>query len=372
MKNNNLSLNIRLKQLRKAKGVKQEELADYLRVTYQAVSKWERGEGTPDIMLLPKIARYYNISIDQLFGLSEEMEQEQIAKYIEQSVAYRNISNSGDDLKLWEEAFNEYPSNYLVMTNLVEALYFEDHDANKAKIIEYGNEVLQNSRDYVLHYRVLRRLCLTYIFSGQKEVAHEYILQLPDYIMTKGQLLLYLLDGEALIKQIQMNFHDLLDQIMINFEKIPESFYYGKSELKLDILKKQMTLCDTFFECKDYGFFNKFICSILREEIKEYMKRDDKAQVLALLEHVLPVAMECDIPTSYKYRSKLLDRLSYDSSKIIRYSKRDQCSIIQDLLKDSVFDPIRSDPRFVRICESLSRHKYIQKNSYNSEKETKQ
>lgn len=54
-------------ELRKAKGVKQDELARFVSVTAQAVSKWENG-GVPDTELLPKIADFFNVSIDELFG----------------------------------------------------------------------------------------------------------------------------------------------------------------------------------------------------------------------------------------------------------------------------------------------------------------
>lgn len=53
--------------LRKEKGVKQEEIASYVGVSAQAVSKWENG-GVPDVELLPKIADFFSVSIDSLFG----------------------------------------------------------------------------------------------------------------------------------------------------------------------------------------------------------------------------------------------------------------------------------------------------------------
>lgn len=53
--------------LRKEKGVKQEELAKYVGVSTQAVSKWENG-GVPDVELIPKIADFFSVSIDNLFN----------------------------------------------------------------------------------------------------------------------------------------------------------------------------------------------------------------------------------------------------------------------------------------------------------------
>lgn len=62
-----MSIGKNIAELRKAKGVKQDELARFVGITAQAVSKWENG-GVPDTELLPKIADYFNVSIDELFG----------------------------------------------------------------------------------------------------------------------------------------------------------------------------------------------------------------------------------------------------------------------------------------------------------------
>ena len=57
----------RIAELRREKGVKQDELAKYVGVTAQAVSKWENG-GVPDTELLPRIADFFSIPTDSLFG----------------------------------------------------------------------------------------------------------------------------------------------------------------------------------------------------------------------------------------------------------------------------------------------------------------
>ena len=60
------TLNDRIKNLRKEKGWTQLKLAEQLNITDKAVSKWESGEGNPDITLLPKLAELFGVTIDYL------------------------------------------------------------------------------------------------------------------------------------------------------------------------------------------------------------------------------------------------------------------------------------------------------------------
>lgn len=65
---------------RKEKGVTQEELANHLGVSKPAVSKWESGQSYPDILLLPELASYFNITVDQLIGYEPQMTDEDVRK----------------------------------------------------------------------------------------------------------------------------------------------------------------------------------------------------------------------------------------------------------------------------------------------------
>ena len=81
----------KLAELRKQKGLSQEELADKLNVSRQTISKWERGEASPDTDNLVELAKLYEISLDKLLGLKVE-EQKEIKGESEE--AKIKISNS--------------------------------------------------------------------------------------------------------------------------------------------------------------------------------------------------------------------------------------------------------------------------------------
>lgn len=57
-----------IKSLRTSRGIAQEQLAKHLNVSFQAVSKWENGINLPDTELLPRIAGFFDVSIDALFS----------------------------------------------------------------------------------------------------------------------------------------------------------------------------------------------------------------------------------------------------------------------------------------------------------------
>ena len=78
-------------RLRKQAGLSQEDLADKLAVSRQAVSKWERGEALPDTDNLIRLAKLYNVSIDEIVGYTPEKGQ------AEQADSFANGGSASGD-----------------------------------------------------------------------------------------------------------------------------------------------------------------------------------------------------------------------------------------------------------------------------------
>ena len=98
-----LSLGKKISELRKEKGITQEELADKLGVSPQAVSKWEHDLSCPDIMSLPDIADIFGITIDELFGKTKQkltLQPSDQRKNPDDIILYVNIqSKKGDRMR---------------------------------------------------------------------------------------------------------------------------------------------------------------------------------------------------------------------------------------------------------------------------------
>ncbi len=73
---------------RKERGITQEELAKHLGVSKPAVSKWESGQSYPDIVLLPVLASFFDISVDDLIGYEPQMSLAEVRKF------YRRLANA--------------------------------------------------------------------------------------------------------------------------------------------------------------------------------------------------------------------------------------------------------------------------------------
>lgn len=84
---NSLNISENIIRLRREKKVTQGELADFVGVTKASVSKWETRQSLPDIMLLPRLAAFFDVSIDELIGYEPQLSKEQIQKI------YRDLSS---------------------------------------------------------------------------------------------------------------------------------------------------------------------------------------------------------------------------------------------------------------------------------------
>ena len=124
-----INLAEKLKSLRKEKNVSQEKLARYLNVSFQAVSRWETGGAYPDISLLPEIARFFGITVDELLQAEKLDEKKLYQEYEDRGWELWRNGRVSEMLALWEEAYHKMPNNVEVKEMLMSA-YF---DMDKAK-----------------------------------------------------------------------------------------------------------------------------------------------------------------------------------------------------------------------------------------------
>lgn len=105
---NEINISTKLSELRKEKGVTQEEVAMALEVSNKTVSKWESGSSAPDISMLAELAKYYNVSTDTLLGLAGER------KGTRQVIAneFKGLDRQQTTYKIFELIKAIFPASY--------------------------------------------------------------------------------------------------------------------------------------------------------------------------------------------------------------------------------------------------------------------
>ena len=124
-----LDLGQKIRELRRRDGRTQEALAEAIGVTSQAVSRWEANGGYPDMEMIPAIANYFGVTIDELFGY-ETNRDKKIDALVKQ-IKEMNSRNNGVDINIDEclalarQAMIEFPANERIMLSLAEVLGYK-------------------------------------------------------------------------------------------------------------------------------------------------------------------------------------------------------------------------------------------------------
>lgn len=99
-----MNIGEKIKELRVNNNLTQEELANELGVSFQAVSRWENSLTYPDITMLPIIANMFDVSIDWLLDLDSYKKQEEIDKIIRLDSVLSNQGKTKEREELLENA----------------------------------------------------------------------------------------------------------------------------------------------------------------------------------------------------------------------------------------------------------------------------
>ena len=117
-----IRIGTKIRDLRHRDGRKQEDLANALGVTCQAVSRWEKDGGYPDMEMIPAIANYFHVSIDELFGYSKDREERLNAILSKTDRAIGENRDIAECVEILRAAAEEFPSEAKVFMSLGFAL----------------------------------------------------------------------------------------------------------------------------------------------------------------------------------------------------------------------------------------------------------
>jgi transcriptional regulator with XRE-family HTH domain len=198
----NIAIAEKLKHLRIMKGLTQEELAGFLDVSFQAVSKWERGECFPDITMLPGLANFFDVSIDELMGMNDIRNQERLNEIFRCIHEYEAENRYDEAVELLRHAVKTFPNHYGLISELALALSFSiPNDPKEA--IALSESVLENSTSEKIRSTVRANLCFLYKRSGDQNKAMDLVRTLPHVWESREMLRVELLEGQSYVETLK-------------------------------------------------------------------------------------------------------------------------------------------------------------------------
>ena len=383
-----IKLGEQIKAFRRRDGRTQEELANALGVTAQAVSRWEKGICYPDMELMPSMANYFGVAIDELFGYDNKRTQridalaEQIMRMNEEN---NGVDVSMDDcIRMSREALIEFPGNEKLTYCLASVLYnagyvqygefhlideegYNVYDVHRHReypqwqeAIKLYERLLETVSDSKLRHKVIRELLQLYLNVGEREKALAVAEDAPDIDGSKPFLRTNACDGkekakacgEALLETVHI-CAQLLIGTMLSYE---QNLTPGE---KASTIRSAIHTYDLVCNSGEYGLYHGFIARMYTL-LSLYLWLDGrKEEAFEALEDALFNGKTFESlrgQAKIRYRAPLLRLVEQDAP-----GQNRQYSLPESLAEDwpwwsvheysLVKDEIQADPRWAAWVE---------------------
>lgn len=362
----NLNIAEHIKRLRKQRGITQEDLAGFLGVSFQAVSKWERGDGYPDITILPSIANFFGVTLDELVGMNELRNEEKREETLRQARLFASEGRIAETLSTLREGLKGFPNDYEMMAEL--AIYLDgfgetedERRKNLEEAIALSERVLEFCTDGKLRINVQSNLCFTLWRNGETEKAIRIAENLPNLYHSSDATLPRLLQGEEKIRCCQATIQRLHWAFWWIINRMVEEMHYTDEE-KIALLQKSIAIYGILYENGDYGFAHIRLADAYEDIAVLLFQNNRPDEAFDHLEKCVDHAMAYDrISGDVEHTSLCVDMLTFNKRHTSK-STEANCSrnilntIQAELAEGGLYEryrEYREDARLKQIIERL-------------------
>lgn len=354
-----------IKELRLKQGITQEQLSTYLGVTPQAVSRWEAGNGYPDIEILPSIAEYFSVTTDTLLGINRTERENRLAEVYDEIKKYNEcaIDNDTDGVILIARNFvAEFPTDEKIQEFLADTIcktYMWENEVDLEKIKEAERiykTLISNTKNIDFRNRILQGLAQLYAVGFKDEFKVEQTVSLLPKLKYCQEQVAFSVGG---LKQRQ-EYIDLLTEhlgsalvdYIVNLPNGPETW-----DDKVQKLAWIIELYNYIFG--DNLLYNHAVVAYIYRVIATYKvaqnKYDETLDCLEkMCEHYLA-----------KYKSRPGDRFTSVFTDQLDYPEisddfddfqvhNDAWYVLKMKMPQERYNPIRNTERFTAIIDKLT------------------
>jgi len=262
----NVKLGKKIKELRKAKNISQEVLAQYLGISFQAVSKWENDTAMPDVAIIPVLASFFGVSTDELFDYNRLEVEQKIENICIEAAKFRD-SDPAKSEAILREGLKQFPGNDVILNNL---LYTLKSSERSEEVITICKTLIEATTEDDVRYDALRILATTYHEMGQQALVEPTLEQIPEIYFTKLEQMALLLEGDKALKAARSHM-GLCTEQMVNMLFILRDGYKEKGQneeaARYEAIAKGVL--QSFLEVKEKNFLTDEFYTWVEETLSD-------------------------------------------------------------------------------------------------------
>ncbi len=354
-----------IRRLRKERDLTQEELAEQIGVTSQAISKWENNTGMPDISQIVPLAGFFGVSTDTLFDYCSEDKKREIEEYRKRAQQLNNKGMTPELIELWREALGKYPGDYECMSNLAHALFIyvcngdarPEAEPYSKESVTLCERILSGCTETEIRENAIQ--ILTYLYStpalsfADEEKALSYagiggslwscreLLTENAYFTEEGK--------KKAGKTRERNMLDFMDLICERLSGPTD----GSNEEQIERCKAALTLWNTLIPDGNFLFFHCRMNSIYTKLSILYARQGRKDDTLESLRKAVCHAKKYDsLPGEERtFTSPFVSHITSDASASAKNYRESSYEMLMKCLENRCFDFVRDAPGFVALSE---------------------
>lgn len=355
-----------LKRLRKQREITQDDLANFIGVSFQAVSKWERGDGYPDITILPVIANFFDVSLDELVGMNEIKNAARLEDIFNRLKENASVGKTEENILLLREEIKHFPNNYKLLFELANCLTYDgvSADIKKKNTIESTqicSRILEFCTDSNTRISAQKLICFNYFWNEDNENAIKEAQNLPLFWNCMETTITPFLKGDELVHTTQSTISQFTSAIQLQLMDLADANYikglsWTNAE-RIAILDKSNKIYELIYENGDYHFHNVYLSTTYRIMAALALLDNNTEQTLKYLEKAVEHAIAFDtLPPKIKHTSLLVNTLEHDLLNTTKNYTHSWSKETLDKLEQERYDVIRSDERFIKLIEKLKEY----------------
>ena len=357
----NMSIGNTIKKMRRERDITQEQLAEYIGISAQAVSQWECDKTAPDISQLPVIAHIFGVTTDEILEVDIQRNDEKIKAILDEAHVFCENGDFTKSAGILEDGLKKFPRSFKIMVELAHSL--GSVYGKSKETIELCKKIIAECTDNTIRSEATQELIYAYANSGDRKSALRMARELSEAWFSREDFLMRLLYGhndkerEEAKANLQSYAEFCANRLMVCMMQLAMDKQFGYTdEERINLLESAVTVAEAVYPDGDYHFYAHTLEDVYDRLKAIYADRKDAENTLKVLEKEADACIHfCTYDQKAVHTSPAVRGLC--DGGWVPSSDGNRCNEqLNDLRSSERYDFIRPGKRFEAIIAKLEKY----------------